>query len=410
MGAIWRMGIQSHYTRDAAHSGKLVAAVWRKIWEDLQVSDCGCSPFAGSQDLTLINIQNQMLIQTWYQLWIDAGQDIQLVFPGAPLFFDSDPGDSGPEIDQRTRALCMAINSWVDELMNRGLSYAEEAGVAVGAFVAGGKALPYVSVWVIVGGFVASAFVLGELAQELASTAYRQYLICGMYEALKGAGINDPTAFAESWDNLPVRPPPPQSLPQDIARNAIEAWGRSQLNNLDNYLAFIKTLDIAMGVAGELEDADCTCISGWEETWLAGFDNAGDWTLEKYDPTYDITTYDAAEDRFDGQCKTAAVVGAKCHITFPSTTITRIRISVSWNATRATTFDDTEIGTIAAPQSLKSCSHGTGVGSHTCDTGVISEVMEDIQFRAAAGVLSCGSAYARITKIIVNGEGINPFL
>ncbi len=412
MGAIWRMSLQTHYTRDAAHNGKLVAAVWRQIWEDLQVSDCGCSPTSGLQDVININIQNMILIQTWKQTWIDAGLDIDLAFPETPDLFDSDPDDDAGEALERTRALCLAVSSWVDELMNRGLSYAREAGVAIGSSVSAGFALPTVPTWLVAGALVTSAFALSELASQLADTSYRQYLICAMFEDLKGKDTNSATDFAESWDNLPARPPPPESLPQDIARDVIEAWGRSQLNNVDNYIGFIKTLNIGMSVASSLTDADCSCISGWEQTWLGGFDQAGDWTLEEYDVGFAITTYDPVEDRFDGKCKSQAVVGAKCTIAFPATTITRVRVLVEWNATRATTFDDTEIGHAGDADFYASCGHGEGVGNHTCDTGVISAVETNLLIRAAAGVPACtGSpAYARITKIIVNGDGTNPFL
>lgn len=276
-GAIWRMGIQSHYERDTAHSAKLVAAVWRKIWEDLQVSDCGCSPLAGSQDLTLINIQNQTLIQAWFEIWVEADLDITAVFPATPDLFDSDPGDAGDEVAQRTRALCLAVNSWVDELMNRGLSYAREAGVAIGSAVSTGFALPSVPTWLVVGSLVTSSFALSELAGELQDTPYRRYLICGMLEALTGTTTGTPTSFAASWDNLPARPPPPESVFEDVARDAIEAWGRSQLNNADNYLAFVKTLNIAMGVASSISDAECVCTSDWEHTFDFTIDEQG-WT------------------------------------------------------------------------------------------------------------------------------------
>ncbi len=238
------------------------------------MSDCGCSPLSGSQDLTIINTQNQIIIQTWYQLWVDALFDIDVAFPGTPDLFGSDPADVGDEVAQRDRALCLAVNSWVDELLNRGLSYAKEAGVAVAAAVSGGVALPSVPTWIVTAGLVGSAFALSELAVELASTPYRQYLICAMYEDLKAKDTNSPTAFAESWDNLPVRPPPPESIFQDIARDAIEAWGRSQLNNVDNYLAFIKSLNIAMGVASSLEVTDCGCLF-WEHTFDFTIDEQG---------------------------------------------------------------------------------------------------------------------------------------
>lgn len=417
MGAIWRMSLQTNYERDDAHSAQLVAAVWRKIWEDLQVSDCGCSPTGGSQDLTIINLQVQILIEAWKQTWIDALFDIDVAFPLTPDFFDSDPGDAGPEIAQRDRALCLAVSSWVDELFNRGLGYAEEAGLTVAGLVAGGLALPSVPTYVVTTGLVATAFALSELAVELASTAYRDYIKCGMLQDLRGKDTNSPSDFAESWDNLPVRPPPPESIFQDIARDAIEAWGRSQLNNVDNYIGFIQTLNVAMGVASSLTDADCAPCEGWEHTWVGGFNEAGDWTLAVYTTGWALTTYNAGADRFEGTCVTNAVVGARVKINFAATEITRVRVSSEWGSVRATASQNTDIWSTFDPPAvpptvIHECSHGTGEGSHVCDTGAISLVISELNIRSAAGVFGCPNpaAWTYITKIIVNGNGTDPFI
>lgn len=264
MGAIWRMSLQTHYERDDAHSAITVAGKWREIWEEVNMAGCCDGVADGSNNITLINIQNQLLIQQWNETWIAAGLVITAVFPSTPDFYDSDPGDAGPEVAQRNRALCLAVNSWVDELFNRGLQLAEEAGLSIAAGIGAGIVIPFVPAYMVLGGFVAAAFALAELVQELSRSAYRDYVKCGMYDAMIGVSTASPTGFAESWDNLPPRPPPPENAAQDIARDVIEAWARSQLNNTDNYLGFIQTLNLAMGIASSLTDEDCQCTATWE--------------------------------------------------------------------------------------------------------------------------------------------------
>ncbi len=260
-GAIYRMSIQSHYERDSAHSGTIVASRWREIWSEAQSMGCCTDTIDSAIAQTQINIQTQIYLDTLMQIYLAAGSDIDVAWPATPDDFDADPGDAGPEIAQRNRALCLTIASWVDELLNRGISLARDAGVEISGGVAAGILIPLLPAKIVMGGFIAAVLVLSELVVQMASTPYREYLKCGMFTALKGEDTNSPTAFAEAWDNLPSRPPPPQSVLQDIARDAIEAWGRSQLNNLDNYLGFISTLNVAMGASVSYTDDDCPCLT-----------------------------------------------------------------------------------------------------------------------------------------------------
>lgn len=275
MGAIWRMSLQTHYERDTAHNAITVAAKWREIWSEVNAMRC-CDGAADTfNQVAIDNVQIQIFLQTLNQVWVDNAYNIDLAFPETPDLFDSDPGDAGPAIAQRNRALCLAVESWVDELLNRGITLAEKVGqeLAVGAVT--GFVVPFVPVYIVIAGFVASAFVLAELVNELARSSYRSYLACAMYDALKGKDTNSPSDFAASWDTLPARPPPPESLPQDLARDAIEAWGRSQINNTDNYLGFILSLNRAMSVASSLTDDDCGCIAGWTHVFDFEIDEQG---------------------------------------------------------------------------------------------------------------------------------------
>lgn len=261
MGALYRMSKQTHYERDAAHSGRVVAAKWREVWAEVQdMGRCCDDAITGAVNVTNVNVQIQTYLATLNAIYVAAGSDIDVAWPNTPDNFDTDPGDVGGEIAQRNRALCFAVESWVDELLNRGIALARDAGLEISASVTAGIVIPLVPAWLVIGGFVAAAFALSELVVEMADGDYRAYLKCAMVDALKGADTNTPTEFAEAWDNLPSRPPPPENLAQDLARDAIEAWGRSQLNNVDNYLGFITTLNTAMSAAVSLTDDDCKCL------------------------------------------------------------------------------------------------------------------------------------------------------
>jgi hypothetical protein len=118
---------------------------------------------------------------------------------------------------------------------------------------------PAIPFWIAAAGFTAVALALSELHNQAADEQYRRYLVCGMYEELKGKATTSSSNFASSWDNLPIRPPPPETGPENLARDALEIWGRTQINNVEVYLGFVKQLDAAMTAAGQLADEDCSC-------------------------------------------------------------------------------------------------------------------------------------------------------
>ncbi len=261
MGAIWRMSLQTHYEREPTQSGKVAAAVWRQIWEDLQVSGCCGRTINDITIDTQINVQMATYLFELNQLYIAAGGNIFTTFPETPLTYDADPGDSGPEIAQRNRALCLAVESFVNETFNRALSFLFSLTDEVAGLVIAGVTIPFIPIYVVVGALAGAGFIAAEVAQELAREEYRAYIVCAMFEALQGASTNSKAAFFGAADNLPARPPPPQTIFQDAARGTIETWFRSQLNNTENYLGFIKSLNAAMGMALPLTDQACGCLA-----------------------------------------------------------------------------------------------------------------------------------------------------
>ena len=413
MGAIWRLGIQSHYERDDAHSGKVVAEKWRAIWLEVQTNMGCCEQSTPSviinQEIRNTNIKILMLALR--ALYFDNSMDVSLAFPLAPAQFDADPGDAGPEIASRERALCLASESFVDELFNQGMSWLEVAARDSIPIASGALIIPSVPT-LVVSTVGITMLVLGAAAYvQLMLPAYRKYMACAMFEKLKGEDVIDKTAFDAVFDGLPSPRPQPETPEVNVIRDLIEKWARSQVNNLDNYLAFISNLDSAMNIASTLDDTDCECSGEWQHTWLGGFNNAGDWAFVPWNPAYEDGTYNAAEDRFEGFCVEDSATAVRVEISFTEVTLTRMRVWVDHNPLRSTSGDGVDIGHAGDVDFYLHVPVPDTNDSLIADTGVISVLEDNLIVRAAAGVNACGlGAFAYITQITLDGDGANPFV
>ncbi len=226
-----------------------------------------CDPSGTSilQNIYNTQISTQIYLASLRQMWIDASFDVDVAFFQVPANFDTDPGDVGAEVDDRNRALCLAVESFIDELFNQGVAWIESIAVDIAAIGIGAMTIPSVPTWIVGAALTTAGLSLSEAHGELTNEAYREYIACAMFEELKGQSTDLRAAFAQSLDNLPVRPPPPETAPEDIARDIIETWARSQVNDLDTYLSFVNGLDRAMTTANVLTDEDCGCTE--EGTW-----------------------------------------------------------------------------------------------------------------------------------------------
>lgn len=271
-GALYRLSLQTNWERDEAHSAKIVAAKWREIWTEVNAMRC-CGP-DGSE--TNIQISNQMVINmqlavTWRQIWLSASSTVSLAYYAIPATYSTDPGDVGPEINYREQALCLAVQGWINEVANYMeswlLSNFDEVIQAAAGIATTAMAISGLVGWPVLIGFTTVGIVAVEAFEELRSTVYRNYLVCRMVANLQGLDPDVRTDFEQGLDADTVGRPTPQSPQQDIARDAIEAYIRSQMNNLDNYLMFAGQMGTAMDIArsGNIEDCGCG-------TWAHTFD------------------------------------------------------------------------------------------------------------------------------------------
>lgn len=276
LGAIWRMSLQTHYQRDTAQSGKVVAARWRSVYTQLVTNMNCCEPSFTELNQTIQNnyFTVQLLMQNIRQLWINAAFDVQVAFYNTPGNFDTDPGDVGDEIASRNRALCLAIEGWIDAVFNEAMSFLEASAADVVPIAVGTAAIPLVGP--IISVTIGTALLVFGITtyQQLLDEDYRHYLACAMFTNLKGESTGDRDAWNASLDSFPDPRPQPEPPAVDAVRDIIEEWMRSQINNLDNYLAFVSNLSTAMDIAGQVQDEDCGCL-GWVHVFDFTVENDG---------------------------------------------------------------------------------------------------------------------------------------
>jgi hypothetical protein len=157
-------------------------------------------------------------------------------------------------------------------MCNAGMSFLEGAVSDVVPVAAGAIAIPIIPIPITIFIGVTVAVYSAVAYIELSREDYRDYLACGMFEALKGEVTTTQDGFDAAFDNLPVRPPPSETGGQDLVRDIIEKWFRAVVNDLENYLAFVSVLGTAMNAAANLTFTDCPCGSCVQDAWnLDGF-------------------------------------------------------------------------------------------------------------------------------------------
>lgn len=411
LGAIYRMSVQSHYERDAAHSARIVAARWREIWIEVNRMTC-CDQTAAEINIAISSkrVQNMLFALSWQQIWLDNSSTVSLAYYEIPDTYSTDAGDAGDDIDKRQDALCFAVQGWIHEVCNYMESFMlgnwEDAlsVVSVGAgAIAGftGLALP-----VVVAAFAIPGALVVQVYLELRDQEYREYLICRMFDNLQG---KDPDVRADFNAALTADPnprPEPETPIANVARDLIETYLRSQLNNLDNYLMFAGQLGTAMDLVSDDVDSRCPC-GEWEHIWLDGY-GLGTWDIIPYD-IHPVGSYNAVDDRAEGDCLVNDGHGIRMSITFPARVITQIVMSISFFGNQASSARRSRIGIDGDFDKFGDRAHGNGPASEVHDTGVISSNETDIVISNFASTLACAPHYAYITKIIMRGEGLDPF-
>lgn len=454
MGALWRMSLQTHYTRDSGHSGTIVAAIWRDVWETVQ------NNLAGGCTEMIIDMRtdpaNACAIQVKYATdpatWIDVGDF-------------SACGATGPQGDQGIQGETGAQGATGDT----GAAGATGPQGDTGATGPQGEVGPSATVpsegfdeividnptenindniW---GGCI-------ELANYLATATRRQLDVID-------ATINLIQAAAEIAEAFDFGILPFDDIVQALSelRNAGTAAIRAELTqeNIEEAACtlFCLILDNANAIGGAVfidaiadwilegnlgkvgmattlallgnnggvnryrlgtnnpdSDWDVLCTDCNAEPWTHFFlegDGQQGLTIIPMSIANNCTgSYNAGADRLDECCMGEPDVGhgVEAELAFTETNITRVLMTIRWKVTRSTVSDRLDIYRNDYSV-LKHVETPDGSGFTVVDTGAIDEDLSMLRFLVTAGSSACADdAYAQIKRLEIRGTGQNPFL
>jgi len=278
LGAIWRLSLQTHYERDAAHSGQIVAAVWRDVYEQVRDSMGQCSQAETFISVTVTtNFRMQLMIEF-------TANGLDGIAPDRPdTFWDEDSGDVGDEIVQRENALCNACMDYVNTIAD---------DLAKKILAAGITGIPAITPVAMAIAPVAGAIFIGALSilTELTIDAVndpeiRRMVACCMYDNLKGIVISEAN-FNASMTGCGF----PALSDEEIVRDMLEAG----VNDRANYLAFVNVLGSHFGLVGvEIIDCNCGICDAYAESFNTGLE---DMTFLPGDPAIPVEPHAWGEE------------------------------------------------------------------------------------------------------------------
>lgn len=351
-------------------------------------------------------------LNEYNETWIDSGEDVSIFAPVTNY------NGSANDLD-RDRALCTAINLFVETLKEVTRRSRDNAVTDLAAPVAGAVLAGLATAWnlgasfpVLVGALgtllTKVAFVFsGELAvQELEDN--KDLIICTMYDALKGQTITA-TAFGNSLNSLP-------ELEYDVTQVLQQA-----IANLDVFLTFVKVWEESYRYAVSGIYLDCPCLETWEHT----FDftvNDGGFSLAQYCSGNNIGVYSSGAWRTVGGLRFPGCVNIPNHrmldigITAPQPyNLTSVEIDYSgvvvgggytslemfgMDTMSGGTFHDNQVFLQQPPPS------GTGTFTWSGDVTIVKSILRMRLWTTSTTATGTGA----ITRLKLTGTGTNPFI
>lgn len=311
------------------------------------------------------------------------------------------PDDFFSDGEARERALCMALEAWAKSYVSAWLRAASVL-LTLGILALFFFAVPVVG-WVaviLIGGL---AFVTQSYYDALSNEASLENVVCCWYEELKGVAISK-SAWGVALATCVFEDGSDERLIQSVIA--------SELGYDKQWVSFLDVLGDSWPLAqAGVVDCSCgDCEMDWSHDWLGGDNNAGDWSVQTWGE------YNAGLDRFDG---TNRVVPGTWDFwdnvwlaSFDITTITKVVIDVAYNNTFSS--DPTiELASIEVNGTVVARLPGATPSSGTAQ--LIAEGLclatTSVRVRSTAyhpnGVMT---GYTRITKIHVEGVGVDPFI
>lgn len=394
LGALWRLTLQTHYERDANKSGKVVAARWRQVYSEVRDSMGICTP---SDTIIRRTVTATLRLS---QLVEFTANGLDGIAPDRPdTFFDEDTGDTGDEVQQRTNALCNACIDFVNTIADDAVDVARTAGLTIVPAL-----IPITFAISPIGGaiFTGALSVLSLIAQAAFNDKeIRRKVACCMFDNLEGKAITEAN-FAASLTGCGFG----ALSDEEIIREILE----SGVNDRGDYLAFVSVLGSFFGAVGDAQ-LDCAC-GVWEHTFDFELENDG-WTdrAEESRPYGNYVASQGWTSEFAGPPELPGN-DERLYIqkkSFPSRTILKYQVFYDTTGTQGGSLRATGVNLKLG--GVTQATEGYGVFS-TPSTFVTtwegSESVDELE-QFLAGDSSSDNSQAVITKVIVSGEGTDPF-
>lgn len=332
-----------------------------------------------------------LLLREKFQEQYDSGGLAELAPDRPDTFFDEDSGDTGPEIQQRKDALCLACQDYVTQMMFQAFDAILDAGVSV--FSGGTVATLVVGVpgAIIVGALSA---VWGLSLSVLSQVSVRDAIACCMRDGIEGLAITEAN-FNAALDAA-------CSVPLSPAGDAVHLFVKETLQNQKNYLAFVKALGAFNDVA-ETGIIECAC------------DQPSTWCHE-----FDFTLTDGGFTQIPGCLFGTHVPGTGWRSDTTGTGNESICIQRVFSSTQVTNIEcimsaDGALSGPGASKLLSSRLSGSPVDSDNPgvaaapETAIIDadNTIDEIRINPSGQVAGGGRIYATYLKI--EGEGTDPF-
>ena len=394
LGALYRLTLQTHYERDAAQSGKVMATRWRQVYSEVRDNMGTCTPSDTIMRRT-INADFRLALVVEF-----TANGLNGIAPDRPdTFFDVDSGDAGDDVQRRSNALCNACIDFVNTIADDAASVAMTIGLTTTPVI-----LPIVFAIAPIPGaiFVAGLVLLNLIAQAaLNDKELRRKVACCMYDNLQGQAITEAN-FAASLTGCGFG----ALSDEEIIREILEAG----VNDTADYLAFVSVLGSFFGAVGE-GALDCVC-GIWEHTFNFETGDEQGWTDRATDGR-PFGVFEAAKG-WVSEWAGLIEVGEddeRLYIErdFDSRTILKIQVFYTTTGVQGGSLRETwtTLKLVGAQQdqdaygnfSTPSTFVNTWEGSESCDeieTTLVGDSASD-------------NSEAVITKVIVWGEGTDPF-
>jgi len=253
------MSLQSHYERDAAHTGKDIAARWRTVYSEVRDSMNKCSQPAFVSNTTL-NATMRLAMRLEF-----ATNGLNGIAPDRPNeYFNTDTGDAGDEIARREHALCNACYDYVSTISQDMWGIALGAGITIASF-----ATPILFVISPIASAVAALATMAitqEVLDAVADEDNRIQIACCMYQALQGDAVTQAN-FKLALTGCGFTPLSQLEIMRDLIEMTLQDDG--------NWYAFVAQLG-GHFAASTAAIAECICT----ETFCHEFDftdNDGGW-------------------------------------------------------------------------------------------------------------------------------------